>query len=122
MTEQELNGLKEEISNAVFERVLLALPDVIGNLIANHAALLKLNKEFYDKHPEFKGKQHVVQSVVEKVESDNLGLKYEDILEKAVPFIRERIALMETMDVSRNVKNFPTDFKQFNHSNQNGKL
>ena len=44
---------KDEIINAAVERTLLAIPDVVGNLMANHAMLHKLNSEFYKKYKEF---------------------------------------------------------------------
>ena len=44
---------KEEIINKAIERALLALPEVIGQLMVNHAALFKINKAFYDKYPEY---------------------------------------------------------------------
>ena len=34
---------KDEIINAAVERTLLAITDVVGNLMANHAMLNKLN-------------------------------------------------------------------------------
>ena len=59
ITEEE----KEEIINKAVERALLMLPDTVGNLIANHVALSKLNSKFYADHPEFRDKKDIVASV-----------------------------------------------------------
>lgn len=95
ITEEE----KTEIIEAAVEKALLKLPEVVGNLMANHAMLAEFNSKFYKDHPEFKDKKEIVASVVEHVESKNPNLEYEDILKKAVPEIRKRIETVGNMDV-----------------------
>lgn len=89
---------KQEIINAAVEQTLLRLPEVVGNLITNHISLLKMNREFYDKYPEFKDKKDIVTSVVEMVEGENPTLDYKDILSKAVPRIKERMNKVKGLD------------------------
>jgi len=108
---------KEEIIAAAVERTLLAIPDVIGNLMANHAMLHKLNSQFYKDHPEFAKRKDVVQSVVEMVEGKNPLASYEDILEKAVPEISRRISVMQDLDITNPVTVMPRDFRQIETSN-----
>lgn len=96
ITEKE----KEEIVQAVFERFLLKIPEIMGNLMINHAVEHKLNKEFYEKYKEFKNHTDIVMSMVEKVEGENTFEKYENILEKAVPRIREAIKLKKGLNMS----------------------
>ncbi len=102
---------KEEIINAAVEKTLLMIPEVIGNLMANHAMLHKINKKFYEDHPEFAGKKDIVQAVVEYTEGKNPTMKYEDLLQKAVPEIRRRIQISQDVNVSDSVKSLPRDFK-----------
>jgi len=101
---------KEEIINKAVERALLLLPDTVGNLIANHAALSKLNSKFYADHPEFKDKKDIVASVVEMIEGRNPLSKYEDILKEAVPEIKKRIDTLQHLDMEK-VKPPNLDFK-----------
>ena len=112
---------KEEIISAAVERTLLAIPDVIGNLMANHAMLHKLNSQFYKDHPEFAKRKDVVQAVVEYVEGKNPLLKYEEILEKSVPEIERRMLAIKDVNVDSVSKVIPRDFSKVDIS-QNGVL
>ena len=112
---------KEEIISAAVERTLLAMPDVVGNLLANHAALHKLNKEFYKDHEEFAEHKDVVVSVVEMIEGKNPAMKYEDILKEAVPEIRRRITISKSIDVTTQPSVMPRDFSNVTVS-QNGRI
>lgn len=112
---------KNEIINAAFERTLLAIPEVVGNLMANHAALHKINTEFYKAHPEFAARKDIVQSVVEMIEGKNPTMKYEDILVKAVPEIQRRLVIAQDVDTANVPKTMERDFGIIDLS-QNGKL
>ena len=96
MEEKEKQALVMEIT----ERILLRMPEVIGNLIQEHSVLLKLNKEFQTRYPEFKTHLSLVRSIVENTELKNPGLSYRDILEKAVPEIKEKIKLKDVVKAS----------------------
>ncbi len=108
ITEQERN----EIVNEAVEKVLKMIPEVMGNLMANHAALHKINKAFYDKHPEFSQRRDIVQSVVEMIEGKNPLLEYSEILEKAVPEIEQRIKIAKNIDVATPITTMPRDFSK----------
>lgn len=95
MNEEE----KQQLINEIVERLLLMIPDVIGNLITNHVSLVRMNKEFYDKFPEFRGKKDIVASVVEMIEGQDPTVDYKDILEKSVPEIRNRIERVKDLDL-----------------------
>jgi hypothetical protein len=90
ITEEE----KRDIIEQAKEEFLLMLPATIGNLLANHAAMTKLNAQFYKDHPEFAENKQVVASVLEKVDGENPLLPYEDKLNKAIPLIRERMQMI----------------------------
>lgn len=95
---------REEIINAAVERALLALPEVVGNLITSQFKLLKINKKFYEKFPEFSPHKDVISTIVEAVEAENPGEDYEKILEKALPIIRDRVSKVKSLDVKSIVR------------------
>jgi len=107
---------KDEIIALAVEKTLLSIPDVIGNLITNHAALHKLNSEFYKAHPEFAGRKDIVQSVVEVIEGKNPFMKYDEILEKAVPEIKRRMIATQDVNVIDIPKDIQRDFSKLNTS------
>jgi predicted RNA-binding protein with EMAP domain len=88
----------QEIIDAAVEKAMLVLPEVVGNLITQHVALSKINKEFYSDHPEFKDKKDIVASVIEMVEGENPLMDYKELLAKSVPKIRERLRTVENLD------------------------
>src|SRR3972149_1951187 len=118
---------KDEIINAAVEKTLLVIPEVIGNLMASHASLHKINTKFYADYPEYKDKKDVVASVVEMIEGRTPLAKYEDILRDAIPKIRERINTMKNLDMN-NVDQKPNrDFSdlgigEFDKSKQHGEI
>lgn len=90
---------KQEIVDMVIEEVMVQMPDVIGNLLKSHAKLNQLNHEFYAKHPEFQQHKDIVCATIEQIEGSDLSMKYEDILKKAAPVIKERIGLVDKLDM-----------------------
>lgn len=110
---------KDEIVALAVERTLLAIPEVVGNLIANHAALHKINKDFYDKHKEFATRKDIVQAVVEMVEGQNPLDKYPEILEKAVPEIQRRMQIVKDVNVTDVQRDMPRDFSNVVDVNPN---
>ena len=89
----------EKATPIITEKVLLLLPEVMGNLMANYAAGAEINKKFYSDHPEFKNNRDSVQSVVEMTEGKDPLAKHEDILKRAVPEIRKRIETVGKMNM-----------------------
>ena len=125
--ESERQSIIEEAVNKAVEKTLLLIPDVIGNLMANHALLHKINSKFYADYPEFKDKKDVVANVVEMVEGRTPLAKYEDILKNAVPEIRKRILTMKTLDMDSVNQKPDRDFKNLeigetNRSNPHGEI
>lgn len=97
---KEVEKEKQELSALTTERDLLMLPETVGNLIQNHIAMTKINTEFYKDHPEFKDKKDVVASVIEMVEGENPLIEYKDLIQIAIPKIKERIKTMEGVDMA----------------------
>ncbi len=107
ITEEERN----DIINKAVEKAMLVLPEVVGNLITQHVILSKLNSEFYASHPEFKDKKDIVASVIEMMDAENPLIDYKELLEKAVPRIKEKIKTIDSLNV-KVVNNEPN--KNFN--------
>ena len=93
----------ENIVNAVCEKVLLRMPEIMGNLQMNLAETSKMTKEFYSKYPDFKKDPQTVQAVLGEIDRDNAGMLYSEILNKAVPMIRERMRTVKSLD-TMNIK------------------
>jgi len=93
------NTERESIINETIERILLRLPEVVGNLITNHVQNNKINKDFYTKYPAFKDHRDVVVSVIEKLDGENPLMEYRDLLKKAVPIIQEQIKTQKQLDI-----------------------
>jgi hypothetical protein len=91
---------REEIINAAMEKTLLSIPDVIRGLIDNQITMIKNNKEFYSAHPEFVNHKDIVASVIEFTEGSNPFIKNKELLEKAVPEIKKRIAEVNRLGIA----------------------
>lgn len=94
MTENE----KQDIINEVVERILLMLPEIMGNLITNHISMLKTNRDFYLKHPELRDKKDIVTSVIEMIEGRDPTASHEDILRDALPEIKKRLGQIKDLN------------------------
>ena len=90
---------REEIVNEVVERIYLRLPEIIGNLISNHAMKLRLNKEFYDKYPDLKDHRNIVAAIVERIEADDPTKPIADIMKAAAPEVRRQLKNLTNLDM-----------------------
>lgn len=89
---------KQEVIDEAVEKLLLMLPEIMGSLITNHMSKLKLNKDFYLSHPEFRDKKDIVASVIEMVEGHDPTVDYKDILHNAVPEIKRRLGQVKDLN------------------------
>lgn len=89
---------KNQIINEAVEKALLKMPEVVGNLITNHMAKIKTNKEFYAKYPDLAKNKQMVASVVEALDGANPNMPYESLLDKAATVAREKIKTSDTLD------------------------
>ena len=111
---------RQAIINEAVEKALLRLPEVVGNLITSHISSIKINKQFYDKFPEFKDSKDLVAKVIEKLENDNPGVDYTKLLDLAAPLIKEQIKTVGSIDL-KNVLKPNRDMSKIFSSN-NGEL
>ena len=91
---------RRSIIDAAKEEILLSIPQIIGNLMANHADMMKANRLFYDKHPEFKGHKDLVASVMEKINGSDPFISREKLEEKAIPEIKKRLDTLGQLDIT----------------------
>jgi hypothetical protein len=112
---------KREIIEQAKQEFMLIMPEVIGNLMANHAAFAKMNSKFYKDYPEFSNHKDIVVKVLEQEEGADPLEDYEKRLERAVPKIREIIQVEKGLDMKRIDHNPRRDFNQ-NMPGGNGAL
>jgi len=97
MTSEE----RESIINEAVERTLLMIPEVVGNLIMNHAAKIRTSKVFYEKYPELKSHKELVAAVIEEIDDANIGDNFDQIVERAVPEIKRKISQLKNLDLKK---------------------
>lgn len=91
---------RESIINEAVQRTLLSLPEVIGNLLRNHATMMKLNKKFYDENPELKDHKDLVAAVMEQVDGTTPSLSHEELQKKALPEIKARLRDLKKLNTT----------------------
>ena len=91
---------EEELINACVEKILLRIPEIIGNLIVEKTERDKINKKFYEDNPEFANNKQLVASIVESVEGRDPTVDYRDILKAATPEIKKKLATSKRMDTA----------------------
>lgn len=111
---------KREIIEQAKQEFMLMMPDVIGNLMANHAAFAKMNSQFYKDHPEFVNYKHIVVSVLEKIDGEDTLENYEKKLEKAIPIIKERINIEKGLEMQKVADRPSRNFVEYKPEGNNG--
>jgi len=92
LTEDEVNIFVEKLINISGERVLKALPSVIDFLVKQTSYIKELSTDFYAKNKDLVEHKDLVAHIIEQVESDNPGKKYEEILAKVAPEARKKLS------------------------------
>jgi len=98
--------IKEELINACVERILLRIPEIIGNLIVEKTERDKINKKFYEDYPEFTENRELVASIVEAEEGKDPTIDYKDILLNATPEIKSKLQMSKNLN--NNTVNAPS--------------
>jgi len=101
----------DKIATMAVEKILLRMPEVIGNLMSHHALSNKLNKMFYDQNPDLQNHKDVVTAVIHEIELQYPEKKYEDILQLAVPKIRSDIKTIYSLDKTHATANLDLTVK-----------
>lgn len=74
------------------EEALKSLPGVVQHLSAQITYLKALSEEFYKNNKDLVPHKKLMAELIEKAESENPGLKYERVVEKAASEARRLIA------------------------------
>ena len=91
-SKEAFEALFLRLSNSILEHALVMLPRVTAQLIKTSVSIQNMSEDFMSKNKEFKGNEAIVQKIVSKVEGENPGATYQDILDKAVPVIKDTLA------------------------------
>jgi len=84
------------------EESLKALPTVVTHLSTQAAHLKEVSEEFYRNNPDLVSERKLVALSVEKVEGENPGMAYRDVLAKAAVLARSKISAKKLlMDSSK---------------------
>lgn len=87
-----LNEVLTRVHNHAVETAMLRTPALAANLIKTSASLKTLTDNFIKDNPGFKDNMPLVQEIVQRVESENPGLTYTEVLKLSVPRINEAIS------------------------------
>lgn len=90
---------KESLINEITERMLLRIPEIVGNLIENYATKLKTSKDFYDKYPEFTNHREIVAAMIEAKENANPLMPFSKVVEETVPELKRHIGTVKKLDM-----------------------
>lgn len=80
----EKHGFENLVQLAVQE-ALRMLPIINENIIRQSAVIHKASSEFYEKNPELVPHKKMVAEVIERIESEEPGLGFDQILRRAAP-------------------------------------
>ena len=94
ITKEEYNSVRElgydqfstyltRLVKLCVEEALKAIPQVATHMAAHAAYMKKLNSDFYKANKDLVNHKRVVAEAITKVESENPGMSYSNILDKA---------------------------------------
>ena len=100
ITKEEYNSVRElgydqfstyltRLVKLCVEEALKAIPQVATHMAAHAAYMKKLNNDFYKANKDLVNHKRVVAEAIVKVESENPGMSYSNILDKAAVKARE---------------------------------
>lgn len=115
LTNEEREDIIREAVDKAVEKALLMFPEVVGKLLVEKFNTLKMNLDFYKKHPDFAKSKIIVESVIEEIAKNNPNIDYPKVLESAVPEIRNRLRSTKDLNfnpVSKVERKLPDIFKE----------
>lgn len=99
-----VNQVLNRVYNKVYEDVVRNLPEIVGHLTTHTAKIAELRKDFYKNNPELSSHMPLVRELIERIEGENPGLAYEDVLKKVSSEAKERLLTLGKLN-TENVKN-----------------
>lgn len=102
ITYEEFNKLVEELISLSVERSLQSLPSVVDYMVRQTTYLKQLSESFYKENEDLASHRDQVTRVIERLESENPGKSYEDLLEMAATRTRDIIGGSKKVDMYSN--------------------
>lgn len=90
-----------ELAQQIIQEALKSLPLVNENIIKRSGALHKMSEDFYRKNPDLLEHKPTVASIIEQVESENPGISFDKLLDKAGARSREFLKLNDNFKRSK---------------------
>ena len=87
-----MNEVLSRVFNKAVESAIQMTPALTAQLIKTAVGTRKITDKFLADNPGFAGHETIVQEIVRKVEIDNPGMDYQQILQAAVPRINAKIS------------------------------
>lgn len=106
-------GFMTKLVKLCVEESLKTLPQVQSHIAASAAYLRKTTEEFYKNNKDLSKHRRLVAETIEKIEGENPGLSYNEILEKAAPVVREIIPKLSNVSAGGkiNLRSFDSKLK-----------
>ena len=92
-TEDDFQNWEDGICSRAVEEALRVMPNVVDHLTKQSFVMKKLSDNFYEKNKDLKGHKELVVQTIEKVEGENPGKNYREILEIVEPRVRNALQL-----------------------------
>ena len=89
VTEEDFNAMQERTCQRAVEMAMRTVPQVVDHVTKQAFLLRKLSHEFYKNNPELAQDKELVARTIEKLEGDNPGATYEQLLAKVPGKVQE---------------------------------
>lgn len=102
---EKLNEVLTRVYETAYEDILRAIPTVLGNVSKHMGAVQGIVRKFFEDNKEFRGHESLVQEFIGKIEGENPGLPYEEIVKLAKPEIESALIRLVKMPIEVSDKN-----------------
>lgn len=89
-----LNEVLTRVHNKTVEQTLCLVPHMVQKLVKKMSDINKFLGQFFTEHPNYEKHKDIVTATVSKIELENPHLMFDEVLQKAVPEIDKKIALV----------------------------
>lgn len=103
----------EKAIHAAIERVLLKLPDTAISMVNERMARTFTEEEFFKDHSDLKEHRDLVMAAAGKIEGENPGKRFKEILEAAIPEARKMIETKKGLSMGKPESKPDLQLKEF---------
>lgn len=90
----------EKIIDITTERVLLKLPETVGNMMSSLVTMIENRKKFYNDHPELVDHKELVMKLYEQIDGESMGQSYDEVVNKLLPLVRQKLSIKNSLSKS----------------------